>query len=167
MNPPAMRLGGWHQAYLYAIGVILVLSGALWLWFHYFVRIEGDFGPTLHPLEPWWLRVHGISAAAFLIGFGTVLPGHVRRAWSAARNRVTGVIFFSVMLTLTVTGYLLYYVGDEAIRAAMSLVHWVVGLALPLLAVLHVWRGRVWRRLKLEQAQTGIAGAGGNREPGS
>ena len=113
------------------------------------------------------MRVHGISAAAFLIGFGTVLPGHVRRAWSAARNRVTGVIFFSVMLTLTVTGYLLYYVGDEAIRAAMSLVHWVVGLALPLLAVLHVWRGRVWRRLKLEQAQTGIAGAGGNREPGS
>ncbi len=162
-----MRLGGWHQTYLYAIGVILVLSGALWLWFHYFVRIEGDFGPTLHPLEPWWLRVHGISAAAFLIGFGTVLPGHVRRAWSAARNRVTGVIFFSVMLTLTVTGYLLYYVGDEAVRAVMSLVHWVVGLALPLLAVLHVWRGRVWRRLKLEQARTGVAGAGGNREPGS
>ena len=155
MNAPALRLGGWHQAYLYGVGVLLVLSGALWLWFHYFVRIEGDFGPTLHPLEPWWLRIHGISAAAFLIGFGTVLPGHVRRAWSAARNRVTGTIFFAIMLLLTLTGYLLYYIGSDSVREAMSLMHWVLGLALPVLAGLHIWRGRVSRRLRVEQVRAG------------
>ena len=157
MNAPAIRLGRWQQTYLYSVGVVLVLSGILWLIFHYFVRTEGEFGPTLHPLEPWWLRIHGIAAAAFLIGFGSVLPGHVRRAWGAARNRVTGTIFFAVMVTLTLTGYLLYYVGADAEREVMSLVHWAVGLALPLLTVWHVWRGRVWRRIKLaEQRAPGV-----------
>jgi len=136
-----------------------VLSGVLWLWFHYYVRVEGDFGPTLHPLEPWWLRVHGISAAAFLIGFGSVLPGHVRRAWNAARNRLTGTVFFAVMVTLILTGYLLYYVGSESTRELMSLFHWSIGLAFPLLTLLHVWRGRVWRRLKLADARARANGA--------
>lgn len=149
MNAPAIRLGLWHQTYLYAAGVLLVLSGALWVVFDYFVRIEGEFGLTPHPLQVWLLRVHGITAAAFLIGFGSVLPGHVRRAWGAARNRVTGIIFFSVMLTLIVTGYLLYYVGSDAVRSVMAIVHWAVGLGFPLLAGLHVWRGRVWRRISL------------------
>ena len=130
MNPPAIRLGAWQQAYLYTVGVLLVLSGILWLVFHHFVRIDGEFGPTLHPLEPWWLRLHGMAGAAFLIGFGSVLPGHVRRAWGAARNRITDTVFFAVMLTLTLTG-------------------------LPVLTVWHVWRGRVWRRLKLAEQRAG------------
>ncbi len=159
MNAPALRLGTWHQAYLYSVGAVLVLSGALWLWFHYFVRVEGDFGPTLHPLEPWWLRVHGVSAAAFLVGFGSVLPGHVRRAWGAARNRITGTVFFAVMVTLTLTGYLLYYVGVEATREVMSLLHWSIGLAFPVLTLLHVWRGRVWRRIKIADARARTNGA--------
>ena len=159
MNAPALRLGGWHQTYLYAVGRVLVLSGVLWLLLHYFVRIEGEFGPTLHPLEPWWLRVHGLSAAAFLIGFGSVLPGHVRRAWSAARNRITGTIFLGVMVTLTLTGYLLYYVGVEATREVMSLLHWSIGLAFPVLTLLHVWRGRVWRRIKIADARARTNGA--------
>lgn len=157
MNAPAIRLGRWHQAYLYSVGTVLVLSGLLWLWFHYFVRIEGEFGPTLHPLEPWWLRVHGIAGAAFLIGFGSVLPGHVSRAWGSRRNRVTGTIFFAAMLTMTLTGYLLYYVGVEAVRDSMAIIHWGVGLGFPLLTGLHVWRGRIWRRLKITEQRANVA----------
>lgn len=154
MNAPPMRLSGRHQAYIYGVGTVLILSGALWLLFHYFVRIEGEFGPTLHPLEPWFLSAHGISAAALLIGFGSVLPGHVKRAWRAARNRITGSIFFGVMLTLTVTGYLLYYVGIESVRSVLSIIHWVIGLLLPILAGWHVWRGRVWRQVKVTDHRT-------------
>lgn len=159
MNPPPLRLGGWHQTYLYFTGSLLVLSGALWLLFHYFVRIEGEFGPTLHPLETWWLRVHGMSAAAFLIGFGSVLPGHVRRAWTGARNRISGSVFFGVMTTLTLTGYLLYYVGVQSVRDVMSIIHWGVGLAVPVLTGWHVWRGRVWRRVTATQQRARLVGS--------
>ena len=151
MNAPPIRLGEWHQAYLYGMGTVLILSGALWLLFHYFVRIPGDFGPTLHPLEPWFLAIHGISAAGLLIGFGSVMPGHVRRAWRSARNRITGSIFFGVMLALTVSGYLLYYVGSETARSFLSIFHWVVGFSLPALAGWHIWRGRVWRHIKMAE----------------
>ena len=157
MNAPAIRLGRWHQIYLYSVGTIVVVSGMLWLWFHYFVRIKGEFGPQIHPLEPWWLRVHGIAAAAFMIGFGSVLPGHVRRAWSTSRNRVTGTVFFAAMLAMTVTGYLLYYVGAEVVRNNMAIVHWGVGLGFPLLTGWHVWRGRVSRRQKLAEQRSRLA----------
>ena len=111
MTSPAMRLGKWHQGYLYVVCTLLVLSGALWLLFHYFVRMPGQFGDSPHPLEPWWLCIHGLSAAAFLIGFDSVLPGHVRRAWVARRNRISGTFFFSLLALLIATGYGLYYLG--------------------------------------------------------
>ena len=34
-----------------------------------------------------------------------------------------GLLFF-----LTLTGYLLYYVGDDALRATVSRLHWIAGL---------------------------------------
>jgi hypothetical protein len=152
LNSPSMRLGGLHQAWLYATGTLLVLSGTLWLLFHYYVRIPGEFGDKAHVLEPWWLVIHGISAAAFLIGFGSVLPGHVRRAWNGRRNRISGSLFFGLLVLLALSGYALYYTGDEAARAAVSVMHWVAGLGAPAFMGWHVWRGRAWRRIRAEAA---------------
>ena len=146
MTSPALRLGKWHQGYLYVVGTLLVLSGALWLLFHYFVRIPGQFGDSPHPLQPWWLSFHGLSAAAFLIGFGSVLPGHVRRAWVARRNRLSGAFFFFLLAVLIATGYALYYLGEDAVRAPVSAVHWIVGLGIPVLMGWHIWLGRASRK---------------------
>src|SRR5512139_106729 len=70
MSKAIIRLGPRHKKLLYAGFALLWLSGALWLAFHYFFRIEGEFGPKphpleawwLHPLEAWWLRLHGLMA---------------------------------------------------------------------------------------------------------
>jgi len=150
MNSPAMRLGFWQQAYLYVSGVLLVLSGALWLLFHYFVRIPGEFGDKPHAIEPWLLVIHGLFAAAFLIGFGSVMPGHVRRAWNGRRNRISGTMFFSLLSVLIGSGYALYYTGEESARAIISVLHWVIGLGMPALMGWHIWRGRVWRRVRID-----------------
>ncbi|MEO8157471.1 MAG: hypothetical protein ABI648_06715 [Betaproteobacteria bacterium] len=149
MTPPAMRLGRWHQTYLYASGSLLVLSGALWLLFHYFVRIQGPFGEGPHPLEKWWLCAHGLCAAIFLIGFGSVMPGHVRRAWAGRRNRISGAFFFTLLAILMGTGYGLYYLGDESTRSTVSTVHWMIGLGIPVLMGWHIWLGRASRPHKL------------------
>lgn len=152
MNAPAMRLGFLHQAYLYATGVLLVLSGALWLLFHYFVRIPGEFGDKPHGFEPVLLVAHGLFAAAFLVGFGSVLPGHVRRAWNGRRNRISGSVFFSLVAVLIASGYALYYTGNESARAAISALHWIAGLGMPALMGWHIWRGRAWRKFKADAA---------------
>ena len=150
VNPPSVRLGFWHQTFLFASSAVVLLSGALWLLFHYFVSVSGDFGPIPHPLESWWLRVHGLGAALLLIGFGSVLPGHVRRAWHARRNRVSGSTFFAALATLSLSGYCLYYVGGEILRPLLSAGHWLLGLLFPVLTAWHVWRGRVSRKMRVK-----------------
>ena len=57
-----IRLSRRHQRLLYGICGVLWATGALWLIFHYFLQVSGEFGETPHPLEPWWMRLHGLAA---------------------------------------------------------------------------------------------------------
>jgi hypothetical protein len=142
-----IRLGPWHQGAVYGTTAALVVSGIIWLVLHYFFAASGEYGPQIHPLEPWMLRLHGAAAMAGLIVYGSLLPVHVRRAWSIRRNVVLGIGLGSVMLLLTITGYLLYYAGDENTRPFISAGHWIVGLAVPVLLVWHIVSGRARARI--------------------
>ena len=55
---------------------------------------------------------------------------------------VTGRRSFGSFGILTITGYGLYYAGGERLRAWTSWIHLAVGLALPLLLILHIWLGK-------------------------
>jgi len=84
---------------------------------------------------------------AGLIVYGSLLPVHIRRAWSIRRNVVLGIGLVSVLLLLTITGYLLYYAGDENTRPFISAGHWILGLAVPALLVWHIVSGRARARI--------------------
>lgn len=140
-----MRLSFQHQVWIYFSAGLLFVSGALWLVFHYFIKIEGEFGPAVHPLEPWWLKIHGAAVMLFLVVLGTLLLSHMDKAWRLRRNLNTGIAFLVMNAVLIISGYMLYYFGGEELRPIISLVHWILGLAAPVLIGLHVWRGRVSR----------------------
>jgi hypothetical protein len=142
----SIRLGPWHQGAVYGATALLVLSGIVWLVLHYFMAQPGDYGPQIHPLEPWMLRLHGAAAMAGLIVYGSLLPVHIRRAWAIRRNIALGIGVAAVMLLLTITGYLLYYAGSEETRPVISAAHWVIGLAAPLLLAWHIVSGRAQTR---------------------
>lgn len=138
----SIRLGPWHQWAVYGSTVVLVASGLVWLVLHYFLAQPGEFGDTFHPGEPWMLRLHGAGAMVGLIVYGSLLPVHIRRAWTIRRNIGLGISLGSLLIALTVSGYLLYYAGDEETRPVISVVHWVVGLAIPGILTWHVISGR-------------------------
>lgn len=140
-----MRLSLRHQAWIYSTLGVLFVSGALWVVFHHFVQVEGEFGPAMHPLESWWLKLHGASAMLFLFMLGTLLLSHMESAWRIGRNIPTGVGFVSFNIILVVSGYMLYYFGGETARPVISIVHWAVGLGAPVIIGIHVWRGRASR----------------------
>jgi len=140
--PDTIRLGVWHQAAVYGVTALLAVTGIAWLTYHYFLAVPGDFGPQPHPMEHWMLRLHGAAAMAGLIVYGSLLPIHIRRAWALRRNIVLGIGLVTLMLLLTVTGYLLYYAGGEESRPLISLLHWAPGLAVPALIAWHVTSGR-------------------------
>ena len=145
MRRNAFRLSARHQFWLHGTIALLFLSGVLWLVFHQYLRAHGDFGETANPAEPWFLKAHGAGAMLFLLLLGTVLPGHVRRAWHARRNRFTGAVFLGVNGLLIITGYGLYYFGGEKLRPVVSALHWIVGLLFPLVLIWHIRAGRKLR----------------------
>ena len=137
-----LRLSRRHRAWLYGVGGALLVSGAAWLVLHHFLQREGEFGPEPHPLEPWSLRLHGAAAMGLLLILGTLLRGHVRVGWNRGVNRLSGGIVVAVLVVLVTTSWGLYYCGADDWRARISLLHWAVGLAAPLILLAHVVTGR-------------------------
>jgi hypothetical protein len=123
------RLHGLHRALLYAVLAVLVLSGALW-----------EAGIARSAL----IKLHGAAAMASLLVLGALLARHVGTGWVAKANRATGIAMLAALLWLVVSGYLLYYAGDEGLRAYASQTHFWVGLALAGVFALH--QGRNARR---------------------
>ncbi len=142
MSKAIIRLGPRHKKLLYAGFALLWLSGALWLAFHYFLRAEGEFGPEPHPLEAWWLPLHGLMAMAALVLAGSLAPNHIRLAWNRRKNHRSGLPMFALTVWLAATGYALYYFSSDDNAAWLPLLHWIAGLALPLFLVLHIRLGR-------------------------
>lgn len=142
MSAPIIRLGSRHKRLAYAAFTLLWTSGALWLLFHYFFRVEGDFGPTAHPLEAWWLRLHGLMAMLALLAIGSLATHHMRLAWSRRKNLRTGLPMLVLTAWLAATGYALYYFASDDNAAWLPLLHWIAGLALPGWLSIHVLAGR-------------------------
>jgi hypothetical protein len=146
-----LRLERWHRHALYAVVIALTASGMLWLAGHYFLRSPGEFGMAVHPLEPWSMKLHGAAALAMMFFVGSVMNSHIRRALRAASNLTAGCSLIAALTLLTVTGYCLWYVAGETSRWIWSILHWVPGLAFPLLLLWHIRRGRRPRRQQAER----------------
>ena len=147
-----MRLGPWQQAAVYAALVIVGLSGLVWLALHDFVEEEPS------ELQRWSLVLHGVSAFAALIVFGSLLPLHVRSGWLRRRNIASGLSVTIVMTVLIVTALLLYYGGEE-MREPVRWTHIGIGLVAVALFPMHVIFGHRSRGLAApEQARKDHAG---------
>jgi cbb3-type cytochrome oxidase subunit 3 len=137
-RPDSIRLKRLQKYFLYAVLTLLFLSGGAWAYWNY-LRSPGDFETSA---KAWTMKIHGAAAMAILVLVGMLLTGHVRFAWRARRNRGNGSIFLSAFAVLTITGYGLYYAGGERLRAWTSWIHLAVGLALPILLLIHIFLGR-------------------------
>jgi hypothetical protein len=146
-----IRVTPLRRRFLYSAIALLFLSGAAWTYWNYFGESRSDFEMAA---KAWAMKIHGGAAMAILVLLGMLLAGHVPVAWRARRNRASGSLFLSAFVVLILTGYELYYVGGERLRAWASWIHLGVGLALPLLLILHVWLGKRTRIAVQPQKQT-------------
>lgn len=141
-----VRLGKRHEASVHVCVAALVITGLLWLLFHFFVVVQGEFGEQQHPLEAWWLRLHGFAGMGALLLFGSLMPLHIRNAWHHGANRWSGGALVVLMSVLTLSAYALYYAGGEETRLWISTFHWVAGCVLGLNLPVHVLQRRRNRR---------------------
>ena len=147
-----MRLSRGHRHWVYWSGAALFVTGAIWLVYRYFLREHGEFGEPPHPMEEWWLRMHGTAAVLMLLIAGSLLPVHVRVGWHQRKNLLAGCILIAVLVLLIVSGYVLYY-SDEETRPVVSMLHWIIGLGAPVALIWHIVRGRRTHSTLPETAQ--------------
>ena len=138
MPRDGVRLTPRHRLFVYGSSALLFLTGAAWLVAHTWMRVEGEFGDMPHPLERWSRQAHGALAMLFLMALGSLVRGHIRAGWRSKRSRLSGATMVAASATLIVSGWCLYYVGDEDVRAFTSQVHWLLGLAGPIIIGAHV-----------------------------
>lgn len=141
MKRRRLQLSRRHRRTLYTVSLALFLSGLAWIVMR---RLDeaGRAGDELRHWKTVALQLHGLVGAGFVLLLGTLLPGHTRRAWHAKKNRANGAFFLTAVSVLIVTGYLLYYVGDETWRERLSDTHLWLGLAAPVLLGWHIFSGR-------------------------
>lgn len=128
----------WRYALLATSLLALWGTGLVWVWLHYFGDIEGEFGPSPNPLKPVLLSLHGFFLLPALLALGGLMAAHIGAGWRYRHKRVSGVAQTALYLTLIVTGYCLYYVGDDFFREAIGLSHWILGAAAPIFFIWHL-----------------------------
>jgi len=153
--PDLIRLRPFQRRLLYGVIALLFFTGVAWAFWNYLVSSRGDFEMTA---KAWAIKIHGAAAMAILVLVGMLLTSHVRVAWRVRRNRGNGSLFLGTFGILTVTGYGLYYAGGEELRAWTSWIHLAVGLALPLMLILHIWLGKRTRpATQLQKRSSSVA----------
>lgn len=152
---PEPSLSANYRLLIHVTGLVLWASGVGWLVFHFFVRTAGEFGPTQSPLEPWWLKLHGAAAFLALFTLGLLWGVHVLKGWVSGQRRVSGGGLLTLLVALSVTGYLLYYAGSDELRAMVSLAHWIPGLALPMIYLIHRLKAARARKARRQEPSAG------------
>lgn len=114
------------------------LTGVAWLALHFYGRTEGDYGPLVNPLEPLMLQMHGLFLIPALLSLGGILFSHIGLGWRQVFKRLSGLTLLATFIVLTVSGYFLYYAGDQMIRAMATYSHWGVGIAAPAPFIWHL-----------------------------
>jgi cytochrome bd-type quinol oxidase subunit 2 len=124
--PVSLRAG------LSATGAVVLASGVAWLLAH---------DPSRSGFASAAMEIHGGAAMVLLVLLGAVSALHAPAAWREGKNRWSGAAVVGLVSVLILTGFLLYYLGDEHARGFASIMHWTVGLAAGALLGLHVWLG--------------------------
>ncbi|MBV1776946.1 hypothetical protein KSF73_14605 [Burkholderiaceae bacterium DAT-1] len=142
---PALRLGNARRRLIYLLLSVLFITGAVWL--------ALKFGRSPDDLPGSWparvMQIHGAATMGLLFLSGTMLFQHMLTAWALKKNRKTGVILASVLLLLVISGWGLYYLGDENWRQGDEWMHWGAGALVCPLLWLHIATGRQRRRQRV------------------
>ena len=136
------RMPRRQRVVVYTVCTALWASGMVWLLLDLFFRRRGEFGWAPHPLQSPILLLHGVLAILSLYVLGWVSSHHALRWWPVGRRRLSGGAFLAVTLLLTVTGFALFFLIDDAWQRAAKLIHEIAGVLITLMALEHWLMGR-------------------------
>lgn len=123
-------------------------SGLGFAWTKYLVESDDPFAVIHHPWQPFFLKMHVLTAPLLVFAVGFMFSRHVVRQWQApqSRGRRSGLGILTVLAPLIVSGYMIQTVTGESLRGWLAAVHLVTGVIYVLIVPLHQARGALRTR---------------------
>jgi hypothetical protein len=100
---------------------------------YFAIRQYEDFGSQL-------LMIHGICGLILIFIFGIIWAEHAKYKLKIKqkKNRKTGLQLLFLLGVICISSAGLYYIGNESLRNFVSILHWVLGIILPVIIIIHV-----------------------------
>jgi hypothetical protein len=136
-NTPGRLRAGIHSIF----GALWLAGAAAFLLKHFFT-VSTEFGVAQNPWAAKVLVVHGVLAVAATVLFGWIAADHVAVMWRNGADRVSGLWLLWLVAALIVTGFAGFFLVAESVRAWNGTLHEILGLALILPWLVHLFGGR-------------------------
>jgi len=144
----------FQRGLLYASTAAAALSGVGYFYMKRFMTPTDPWAVINHPLEPWLLKAHILTAPLMLFAVGLITTQHIWRSLKSnlPTGRRTGLIAAVAFVPLALTGYLIQIVASPLALDVLGWTHLVLGLVCAVAIFEHrrVVGGRKWRRRRGE-----------------
>ncbi len=111
----------------YLIFLMLLISGLMYAVPTYADRFFDEDWSTF-PSKSLLMKIHGAASMGILLIVGGILQVHSLGRIGRRKNRVSGIALITLLTTVVVTSYILYYSGSESLREICSDMHTISGL---------------------------------------
>ena len=115
---------------LWATTLAVSMTGLGFTWAKYFAESDDPWAVVNHPLEPWLLKLHVISAPLFVFAVGLVTMRHIlpHLMSGTPEGRRTGLVMVWTSVPMVATGYLLQVIAVPDWLLPLAIGHIVVGI---------------------------------------
>ena len=115
----------WEKWTLHVLTMVVTATGIGFFVMKYLMESQDPFAVINHPLQPWLLSLHILTAAPFVLVGGIVFRSHVagKLGRRGGPNRRSGWLAFLSFPVMVLSGYLLQVVADPVIARATLVVH--------------------------------------------
>jgi hypothetical protein len=130
--------------YLHVTVALTAVTGAIFAAMKYGMTTDDPFAAANHPLQPGMLSAHVVVAPLLLFALGWIFGDHIWPKYTsrAPHNRRTGVFSMLAIVPMTMSGYLMQVATSDALRDAMTWMHWVASALFVAAYVGHLLAGR-------------------------
>lgn len=120
----------FQRWFLYVSTFVAASSGLAYFGMKRFLEPVDEWAVINHPLEPWALKLHILSAPLMLFAVGLITTNHIWRSLrsSLPTGRRSGLLATATFVPLAAGGYLIQVVTNPPALEVLSWTHLLLGL---------------------------------------
>jgi hypothetical protein len=145
---------------LWVSTALVALSGIGFAVLKYLVVSDDPYAVVNHPWQPFFLKLHVLSAPALVFGVGVVFMKHIWKQWRSDGpvGRRTGVLVFALLAPMVVSGYAIQVATHRSFVWWLVAVHLVSGSGYLLAIAGHQIRALVLAPIDRRGGEPSVAG---------